>query len=236
MSVRILVIDDDVEWRNLLSGELQKEGFEVTKACTGAQALACLQAAHFNLMILDVQLPDREGYEICLEVRKREAYVPIIMISGIKKELVDREVGLRIGADYYFQKPVSTREIVAQIRALLRMTTALKKNENEPEEWLEVDPGLRVHIKRRLVTADCKLVDLTPQEFDLLVYLLQHAGESCTRDDLIVGIWGAASAKGVSDEALNTTIARLRAKIEPDPSNPRYILTVHRRGYRFRDL
>src|SRR6185295_8324019 len=111
MSVCILVIDDDVEWRNLLSSELQKEGFEVTKASTGAQALACLQAAHFNLMILDVQLPDREGYEICLEVRKREAYVPIIMISGIKKELVDREVGLRIGADYYFQKPVSTREI-----------------------------------------------------------------------------------------------------------------------------
>src|SRR5690349_1658974 len=151
MSARILVIDDDLDWLNLLSGELQKEGFEVTKASMGTQALACIQTAHFDLMILDVQLPDCEGYEICSEVRKRDEYMPIIMISGIKKELVDREVGLRIGADYYFQKPASTREIVAQVRALLRMTSALDKNKvkkNEVDDWLEVDDYLRLHLRR----------------------------------------------------------------------------------------
>jgi len=234
MSARILVIDDDFDWRTLLGGTLKQEGFEVSEAAMGSQALTLIQAAHFDLVILDVQLPDGEGYEVCLEIRKRDCYIPIIMISGFKKEAVDRELGLRMGADHYFQKPVSTREITAQVRALLRMASAMKKNASD--DWLEVDPYLRLHIKHRQVTAAGKVIDLAPQEFDLLVYLVQHAGEPCARDDLIESVWGGASAQGVSDEALNTTIARLRAKIEPDPGTPRYILTVQRRGYRFRDL
>jgi len=234
MSARILVIDDDADWRTLLGGALQQEDFQVTEASTGSEALALIHSACFDLVILDVQLPDCEGYEVCLEIRKQNYYVPIIMISGFKKELIDREVGLRVGADYFFQKPTTPREIVAQVRALLRMASAMKKN--EADDWLEVDPYLRLHLKRRLVTAGSKMVELTAQEFDLLAYLVQRAGEPCKRDDLIDGIWGAGSAQGVSDGALNTTIARLREKIEPDPSNPRYILTVHRRGYRFRDL
>src|SRR5436190_16426846 len=113
----------------LLSGELCQAGFGVTPAATGAQALTCLQAVHFDLNILDVQLPDRDGYAVCAEVRQRECCVPIIMISGVKQEDVDQELGLETGAIHYFKKPVSVRVIVAQVRALLRMTSALKGNE-----------------------------------------------------------------------------------------------------------
>jgi len=235
MSARILVIDDEEPWRLSLADTLQREGFEVVGVSTAAEALSIVQSANFDLLVLDVRLPDKDGYDVCLEIRKRPAYVPIIMISGVKKELVDREIGLRLGADYYFEKPTDPREIVAQVRALLRMTSALKSS-GESDGWLEVDEQLRINFRRRLVTLADKIVELSPQEFELLGYLVKHAGTPCTREDIVDNVWGAASAEEVSDAAINTMIARLRQKIEPDPHTPRYILTVHRWGYKFRAL
>lgn len=235
MNAHILVVDDDDAWRASLSDTLKLEGFIVTGAATGTQALSVLPTASFDLFILDVQLPDRDGYDICLEIRKRRDYAPIIMISGIKKELMDREIGLRLGADRYFEKPTEPREIVAQVRALLRMKSALRGSE-EIDSWLEIDQQLRVNFSRRLVSFNGKLVEVSPQEFKLLAYLIRHAGLPCTRNDLMDNVWGAYTTEEVSDAAVNTMIARLRQKIEPDPRNPRYILTVHRWGYKFKDL
>jgi two-component system response regulator RegX3 len=235
MSARILIIDDDDPWRLSLMDTLQREGFEVVAVPTATEALSIVQSTIFDLLILDVRLPDKDGYDVCLEIRKRPVYVPIIMVSGVKKELVDREIGLRLGADYYFEKPTDPREIVAQVRALLRMTSALKTT-SESDGWLEVDQQLRINFRRRQVMLGEKLVELSPQEFELLGYLVKHAGTPCTRDDIVDNVWGAASGEEVSDAAINTMIARLRQKIEPDPHTPRYILTVHRWGYKFRSL
>jgi two-component system alkaline phosphatase synthesis response regulator PhoP len=235
MSARILIVDDDDAWRVSLGDTLKLEGFEVAMVATGEQATSQIQAAPFDLCILDVQLPDREGYDLCLEIRKQRDYVPIIMISGVKRELMDREVGLRLGADRYFEKPTEPREIVAQVRALLRMKKALRVSE-EVGGWLDIDSDLRINFSRRLVSRNGELVDVSPQEFKLLAYLVRNAGLPCTRNDLMDNVWGAFSTEEVSDAAINTMVARLRQKIEPDPRNPRYILTVHRWGYKFREL
>ncbi len=235
MYARILIVDDQEPWRLSLSETLQREGFEVVGVATGAEALAAIQTSAFDLVILDVQLPGQDGYDVCREIRKRPQHIPIIMISGVKKEMVHRVVGLEVGADHYFEKPTEPHEIVAQVRALLRMTAALRST-SEDNNWLVVDSYLRINFKRSLVSADGKLVDLSPQEYQLLAYLIQHAGAPCTRNDLIDNVWGVANAEGVSDSAINTMINRLRQKIEPDPRNPVYILTAHRWGYKFRDF
>ena len=235
MNAHILIVDDDDAWRTSLSGSLKLEGFEVATAATGDQATTQIQATPFDLCILDVQLPDGEGYDLCLEIRKRRDYVPIIMISGVKRELMDREVGLRLGADRYFEKPAEPREIVAQVRALLRMKNALRVSE-EIDGWLDIDSDLRINFSRRLVAHKGELVEVSPQEFKLLAYLVRNAGLPCTRNDLMDNVWGAFTTEEVSDAAINTMVARLRQKIEPDPRNPCYILTVHRWGYKFREL
>jgi len=235
MAAHILIVDDDDALRTSLSDTLRLEGFEITAAATGEQALSWIQTTPFDLFILDVQLPDREGYDLCLEIRKKRDYVPIIMISGVKRELMDREVGLRLGADRYFEKPAEPREILAQVRALLRMKSALRGSE-EVDGWLEIDTDLRINFSRRLVSLHDKLVEVSPQEFKLLAYLVRNAGLPCTRNDLMDNVWGAYTIEEVSDAAINTMIARLRQKIEPDPRNPRYILTIHRWGYKFREL
>jgi two-component system alkaline phosphatase synthesis response regulator PhoP len=229
MNARILVVDDDLDWRNLLSGELCQAGFKVTQASTGAEALACCQVAHFDLMILDVQLPDCDGKEVCFTVRQQKDYVPIIMISGVNKEDIDQESGLDIGANHYFKKPVSTRVVVAQVRALLKMTSALKNQESN--DWLEIDDYLRIHLKRHLIIKGGERVELTPQEFKLLVCLSQNMGEVVTADDLARTVWEDRLAVGKAPERLKGVIKRLRRKIEPDPRHPRYLLTARGDGY-----
>jgi two-component system response regulator RegX3 len=115
------------------------------------------------------------------------------------------------------------------------MTSALKSS-GETDGWLEVDQQLRINFRRRLVMSGEKIIELSPQEFELLSYLVKHAGAPCTREDIVDNVWGAGNVEEVSDAAINTMIARLRQKIEPDPHTPRYILTVHRWGYKFRAL
>jgi DNA-binding response OmpR family regulator len=190
-----------------------------------------------NLIILDVQLPEMDGLETCREIRQQVGHaVGIIMISGIKKEMLDRVVGLEVGADMYMTKPFETRELLAQVRALLRRVNAHQAR-GDAAGWFVVDDYLRLDFDRRQVEVGDQEIHLTRLEFDLLKYLVEHAGVPCARSDLIDAVWGYDEAGwDISDTAVNTCVAKLRAKIEPAPSHPRYIQVIHGVGYRFKAL
>jgi DNA-binding response OmpR family regulator len=234
MEARLLIVEDERRLRASLREYFEREGFEVQVARDGAEALERLGQVQPHLVILDVQLPQIDGLEACQAIRRRAGpSVGVIMISGVKREMVDRVVGLEVGADAYLAKPFQTRELLAQVRALLRRVQARTDGRRE-RGWLMVDDGLRIHLDRRVVEASGRNVHLTRLEFDLLAYFAQRPGVPCARADLIDAVWGYDEAGwDVSDAAVNTCVAKLRAKIEPDPSHPRYIHSVHGVGYRF---
>ena len=237
MEATLLIVEDEERLRASLQEYFQREGFDVSTAGDGRQALAMLNDLAPDLIILDVQLPHMDGLETCRAIRQgMQESVGIIMISGVKKEMVDRVVGLEMGADVYMTKPFETRELLAQVRALLRRTTAQDAHDASAG-WLVVDDDLRIHLERRLVEVGGEEVHLTRLEFDLLAYLVQRSGVPCARADLIDAVWGYdESGWDVSDAAVNTCIAKLRSKIESDPARPRYIHSVHGVGYRFAAL
>lgn len=234
MDATLLIVDDEDRLRASLREYFQREGFRVAAAASGAEALALLEEVNPDLIILDVQLSGMDGLEVCRAVRGRTGHaVGIIMISGMKKEVIDRVVGLEVGADIYLTKPFETRELLAQVRALLRRIGAQRTPGADPG-WFVVDDHLRIHFERRLVEAGGQEVHLTRLEFDLLKELAQAPGVPFSRTDLVDSVWGYDEAGwDVSDAAVNTCVARLRAKIEPDPNHPRYIHSIHGVGYRF---
>lgn len=232
MKANLLIVDDNEAVRTSLKEYFSREGYAVAVADDGAEALAALAQARPDLVILDVQLPDpdQDGLDVCRAIRQQVGQtVGIIMISGVKMEMLDRVVGLEVGADVYMLKPFETRELLAQVRATLR-SVKVRSAHDEASPWLVVDEYLRIHLEQRRVMAGGREVHLTRQEFAILSYLAQHPEKCCSRADLIDAVWGYE--EGVSDAALNTCIARLRGKIEPDPAHPRYIVSVHGVGYR----
>jgi len=235
MNAKLLIVEDEDRLRSSLRDYFQRERFRVAVAEDGATALERLAEVKPDLVILDVQLPEMDGIEVCRAIRQRAGQtVGIIMISGIKREMLDRVVGLEVGADVYMTKPFETRELLAQVRALLRHTYT-RNAMDEDAGWFAVDDHLRIHFGRRLVEAAGQEVRLTRLEFDLLAYLAQRPGVACARADLIDAVWGYHEAGwDVSDAAVNTCIAKLRGKIEPDPASPRYIQSLHGVGYRFK--
>jgi two-component system response regulator VicR len=235
MEAKLLIVEDEERLRSSLQEYFERQGFSVAVVEDGARALAMLSQVDPDLIVLDVQLPHMDGLEVCQTVRQQVGHsVGIIMISGIKKEMVDRVVGLEIGADVYMTKPFETRELLAQVRALLRRTQA-QNARDEGAGWFVVDDHLRIHFDRRQVEAGGREVHLTRLEFDLLKYLAQRPGVPCGRADLIDAVWGYDEAGwDISDAAVNTCVAKLRAKIELDPANPRYIHSVHGVGYCFK--
>jgi len=236
MSIFLLIVEDEERLRLSLKDYFEREGFQVSTAAEGDKALELLERERFDLVILDVQLPQVDGLEVCRQVRQRLGdTVGIIMVSGIKKELVDRVVGLELGADVYLTKPFETRELLAQARALLRRVKS-RHAEDREQGWFVVDDYLRIHFGRRLVQVGGQEAHLTRLEFDLLKYLAEHPGIPCGRSDLVDEVWGYEAGGDISDNAVNTCIAKLRAKIEPDLDNLRYILSVHGIGYKFKDI
>jgi DNA-binding response OmpR family regulator len=234
MEAKLLIVEDKPDLRASLQAYFEREGFSVAAAEDGEKALTVLNQEHPDLVILDVVLPHRDGLEVCRIIRQQFGQsIGIIMMSEPKREMLDRVVGLEVGADVYLPKPFETRELLAQARALLRRIKAQAAT-GAAAGWLAVDDHLRIHFERRLVEAGGREIHLTSQEFDLLRYLAQRPGVPCARGDLIDAVWQYED--GVSDAAVNTCIARLRARIEPDPANPRYIQAVHGVGYRFKAL
>jgi two-component system response regulator RegX3 len=221
----VLVVEDEESFSDALSYMLRKEGFEVAVAATGPDALDSFDRAGADLVLLDLMLPGLPGTEVCRELRTK-SNVPVIMLTAKDSE-VDKVVGLELGADDYVTKPFSSRELVARIRAVLRRRGDV---EELTPPTLEAGP-VRMDVERHVVTVSGREVPLPLKEFELLEVLLRNAGRVLTRMQLIDRVWGADYVGDT--KTLDVHIKRLRAKIEPVPSTPRFIITVRGLGYKF---
>jgi two-component system, OmpR family, response regulator RegX3 len=224
---RVLVVEDEESFSDALSYMLRKEGFEVSVAETGPQALTEFDRTGADIVLLDLMLPEMSGTEVCRQLRQRSA-VPIIMVTARDSE-IDKVVGLEIGADDYVTKPYSPRELVARIRAVLRRNAKETATEAAPPT-LSAGP-VRMDVDRHVVTVSGSAVQLPLKEFELLELLLRNAGRVLTRGQLIDRVWGADYVGDT--KTLDVHIKRLRSKIEPEPPTPRHIVTVRGLGYKF---
>jgi len=222
---RVLVVEDEESFSEALSYMLRKEGFEVAVAATGPAALEEFDRSGADLVLLDLMLPGLSGTEVCRALRAK-SNVPVIMLTAKDSE-VDKVVGLELGADDYVTKPFSSRELVARIRAVLRR--GYEADEMVPGA-LEVGP-VRMDVERHVVAVDGRAVSMPLKEFDLLELLLRNAGRVLTRGQLIDRVWGSDYVGDT--KTLDVHIKRLRAKVEPDPALPRYLVTVRGLGYKF---
>ncbi|GHC97880.1 DNA-binding response regulator [Nocardiopsis terrae] len=222
---RVLVVEDEESYSDALSYMLRKEGFEVAVAPTGTVALETFDRTGADLVLLDLMLPGLSGTEVCRTLRQK-SNVPVIMLTAKDSE-IDKVVGLELGADDYVTKPFSSRELVARIRAVLR-----RRGEDEVVLPAALEAGpVRMDVERHVVTVRGDSVQLPLKEFELLEVLLRNAGRVLTRMQLIDRVWGADYVGDT--KTLDVHVKRLRAKIEEDPGNPRYIVTVRGLGYKF---
>ena len=221
---RVLVVEDEESFSDALSYMLRREGFEAVVSATGPEALEEFDKGGADIVLLDLMLPGLSGTEVCRALRARSS-VPIIMLTAKDSE-IDKVVGLELGADDYVTKPYSARELVARIRAVLR-----RRGDAEPpsEAVLEAGP-VRMDVERHVVAVDGEQVALPLKEFDLLELLMRNSGRVLTRMQLIDRVWGSDYVGDT--KTLDVHVKRLRAKIEPDPANPKYLLTVRGLGYK----
>ena len=227
---KILVIEDDPDIGNMLEINLREEGYAVELANNGELGLQRLREAHYDLLVLDVMLPGVNGLDVCREVRRKDEYQPIIILSARSSE-TQRVIGLELGADDYLTKPFSIVELAARIRALLRRVEAMRRPADAEASItfgeLNINPG-----GHRVIVSGQEIA-LTGKEFELLLFFARHPGQAFSRLALLDQIWGY-NHDGY-EHTVNTHINRLRAKIETDPANPRYIQTVWGVGYKFAD-
>ena len=220
---RVLVVEDEESYADALSYMLRKEGYDVSLAMTGPDALAELDRNGADIVLLDLMLPGLPGTEVCRQIRS-VSNVPVIMVSA-KDDEVDKIVGLELGADDYVTKPYSPRELVARIRAVLRRGT-------EPDlAPMTLEAGsVRMDVERHVVTVDGEAQRLPLKEFELLELFLRNPGRVLTRGQLIDRVWGSDYVGDT--KTLDVHVKRLRAKLEPDPSHPTMLVTVRGLGYK----
>jgi len=224
----ILVVDDEARMVRFIQLNLEHDGFQVITAYNGREALEQVRTALPNLILLDVMMPDLDGFEVLGRIREQST-VPVIMLTA-KGEEDDRVRGLELGADDYVTKPFSPRELVSRVRAVLRRT---ESESNVSTGIIEVDDRLKLDFNRREIWVDGELIQLRPTEYRLLYHLVQNAGWVITHEQLLTKVWGFE----YRDEPhyVRLYINYLRKKLEEDPSNPKYILTERGVGYRFVD-
>lgn len=230
--VHILVVDDEPNVASSLALLLQRNGYHTIVVHDGQQALDTLRTSSFDLALLDLNLQDPllDGLALCREIRARPAYLPVIMLT-VRDSAADKVIGLEVGADDYVTKPFDERELLARIRSTLRTVAAASQNRQAAQ--LVIDDRLQIDPLRRKVYRDGVEVALAPREFDLLRYLATNAGRPFGRAMLLDQIWGW---EYVGDtRTVDRHIAELRRKLEDDPGNPQYILTMRGVGYAFRD-
>jgi DNA-binding response OmpR family regulator len=223
---KILVVDDDPDILKVLQENLRLEDYEVLTASTGEEALRSVGRQAPDLIVLDLMLPDLDGLQVCRRLRK-ESDVPIIMLTA-RDRVSDRVLGLETGADDYVVKPFDTLELLARVRACLRRSKGQVRDQVQVED-------LRVDLRQREVWLKGNPIRLTFKEFELLQSLVSHAGEAMSRDSIRQHAWKDASLYDWS-RTIDMHVQRLRQKLEKDPENPRYILTVPGVGYKFRSL
>jgi two-component system alkaline phosphatase synthesis response regulator PhoP len=227
---KVLVIEDDKSIVVLLEIHLKDLNCDVTTTLDGAEGLRKATSETFDLIVLDIMLPNVNGLDICKEVRKRDIYTPVLMLTS-KSEEVDKVIGLEVGADDYLTKPFSIREFIARAKAILRRVEAIQKEIGSDADISISD--LSIEASKRKVTLKGERIELTPKEFDLLHLLASHPGKTYTREQLLNILWGY-QYNGY-EHTVNSHINRLRSKIEPDISKPKYILTSWGVGYRFNE-
>lgn len=224
---RILIIEDEPSLSEPLAYLLTREGYETSVADDGLVALTEFDRSGADLVLLDLMLPGLPGTEVCRELRQR-SNVPIIMLTAKDSE-VDIVVGLELGADDYVTKPYSTRELLARIRAVMRRHS----DDSDIADGVLIAGPVRMDVDKHQVTVDGREVAMPLKEFELLELLLRNAGRVLTRGQLIDRVWGADYFGDT--KTLDVHVKRIRSKIEPDPSNPRMLVTVRGLGYRFED-
>ena len=224
----ILVVDDEARMVRFIQLNLEHDGFQVISAYNGREALEQVRSQLPNLVLLDVMMPDLDGFEVLKRIRDQSS-VPVIMLTA-KGEEDDRVHGLELGADDYITKPFSPRELVSRVRAVLRRTEA---ESNVASGIIEVDDRLKLDFNRREIWINDQIVQLRPTEYRLLYHLVQNAGWVITHEQLLTKVWGYE----YRDEPhyVRLYINYLRKKLEEDPANPKYILTERGVGYRFVD-
>jgi DNA-binding response OmpR family regulator len=226
---RILIVEDEPALAALLQDNLVLEGYEVTLAADGAAGLQLALQTQPDLVLLDVMLPKKSGLDVCRELRAAAFAQPIVMLTARSQEL-DKVVGLEIGADDYITKPFGLRELFARVRAHLRRTSRQTET-NATESETYSFGAITLDFGKYRATKNQEQLELSPREFELLKYFIQHRGAALTRDQLLNAVWGYAA--DVFTRTVDNHIAKLRQKIEDDPENPQHLITVHRVGYRF---
>jgi len=230
----ILVVEDDSTLRDILVYNLQKEGYRTIQAADGTVALESARREKPDLVLLDLMLPQLSGFEVC-RILRQETTIPILILTARADE-VDKVVGLELGADDYMTKPFSMRELLARIRAMLRRADMLRQ---PMEETAKASPAIlragqiEVDISRHTVTRNGTALELTPKEFDLLVFLIHNRGRVFSRDILLERVWGYDYAGDT--RTVDVHIRWLRQKIELDPDHPVRIITVRGVGYKFEE-
>ena len=225
------MIEDDESIVELVDIHLKDIHCETTKAFTGNDGLHFAKKNKYDLIILDIMLPDIDGIEICKRIRADKNFTPIMMLTA-RSEEIDKIIGLETGADDYLTKPFSIREFIARVKAIIRRAEIGINNKNISEEVITC-AQLSIDPQKRKVTLSENKIELTPKEFDLLYLFMCNPGKSYSRENLLNLVWGYEFSG--YEHAVNSHINRLRTKIENDLSNPKYILTTWGVGYRFTD-
>lgn len=233
MSEKVLVVEDEPTLVETLAYNLNRQGYTVVTATDGHAALAVARREQPDLIVLDLMLPGLDGFEVC-RILRQEMNVPILMLTARTDE-VDRVVGLEMGADDYLTKPFSMRELLARVKALLRRVRLMREEAataSAPTSADRIEVGdLTIDLARRELTREGQLIHLKPKEYDLLVFLVRHAGIVLSRDLILERVWGW-DFDGDS-RTVDVHVRWLREKIEPDPAHPTRIVTVRGVGYRF---
>ncbi|MCL6585122.1 MAG: response regulator transcription factor [Anoxybacillus sp.] len=232
MEKRILVVDDEKPIADILQFNLQREGYEVICAYDGVEALQKVEELVPDLILLDIMLPQKDGMEVCREVRKKYD-MPIIMLTAKDSE-IDKVLGLELGADDYVTKPFSTRELLARVKANLRRHQPIAGAQDEANDMSEIVVGsLVIRPDAYIVLKRGETIELTHREFELLHYLAKHIGQVMTREHLLQTVWGYDYYGDV--RTVDVTVRRLREKIEDNPSHPAWIVTRRGVGYYLRN-
>lgn len=226
---RVLLVEDEPGLVLTLTDRLGREGYVVETATDGPAGLERASKEPFDLILLDVGLPQRNGFDVCRDLRQRGIDTPIIMLTA-RGQLVDKVVGLKLGADDYLAKPFEMAELLARIEARVRRaTTPASPAATSPD--VHVFGDVRVDVRRAEATRGGVALDLSAREFQLLRYFLEHRGATLSRDELLNEVWGYRAMP--STRTVDVHVAWLRQKIEPNPRHPQHLLTVHGLGYKF---
>ncbi|WP_339878920.1 response regulator transcription factor [uncultured Algoriphagus sp.] len=228
---KVLIVEDDPNISQLIQIHLKDLGYEIKVKNNGREGFESANANSFDLIILDIMLPEMDGIAICQRLRALDNFTPILMITA-KSEEIDKIIGLESGADDYITKPFKIREFIARVKAIMRRQDQFAMLAANEVKLIKFE-SLEIDEKKRKVILLHKRVDLTPKEFDLLVLMAKNPGRSYSRGELLELIWGYDFSG--YEHTVNAHINRLRAKIEKDPNNPIYILTTWGVGYRFND-